>query len=221
MKTLADSLSAIQALVSDADLILYTLNSLGPKYGPFITSLELRTEQPSFAELWVHLLTHEQRLLCLTGQSFDGTQSALIAGPTTHPAPHPAPFSLPTNAGLLPLPSPNNTSTNSNSVFPSPLQSFHNYSNSAPQSSAPNKGFNNGNGKQKAKCQICNRRGHVASRCYYRYSASRNSQPQAHFSGNQPHFAGLHFRSLAPNMYGPPSFHGTAPSQWSDESHDI
>ncbi|KAK1278000.1 hypothetical protein QJS04_geneDACA023876 [Acorus gramineus] len=44
IKNLCGSLTAISESISDSDLITYTLNGLGPKYGPFVTSIETRCQ---------------------------------------------------------------------------------------------------------------------------------------------------------------------------------
>lgn len=48
IKSLADSLSAINQPVSDPDLVLYALGGLGHDYESFITSITARDNPPTF-----------------------------------------------------------------------------------------------------------------------------------------------------------------------------
>ena len=62
IKSISDSLGAINERIKDIDLVHYTLNGLGPEYGPFVTTIEHRSPSITFSELRSSLLTHEQRL---------------------------------------------------------------------------------------------------------------------------------------------------------------
>ena len=62
IKSISDSLGAINERIKDIDLVHYTLNGFGPEYRPFVTTIEHRSPPITFSELRSSLLTHEQRL---------------------------------------------------------------------------------------------------------------------------------------------------------------
>lgn len=62
IKSISDSLGAINERTKDIDLVHYTLNGLGPEYGPFVTTIEHRSSPNTFSELRSSLLTQKQRL---------------------------------------------------------------------------------------------------------------------------------------------------------------
>ena len=59
IKTIANQLASIEAVVSNDDLVAVTLNGLGLEYKPFDTSISVRQNMPDFNEL-VALLIHEE-----------------------------------------------------------------------------------------------------------------------------------------------------------------
>ncbi|XP_043721002.1 uncharacterized protein LOC122668512 [Telopea speciosissima] len=62
VKSLADSLAAIDERVKDSDLVTHTLNGLGPDYLNFVITIENLNPPIAFTELRAKLLTHEQCL---------------------------------------------------------------------------------------------------------------------------------------------------------------
>ncbi|KAF8364907.1 hypothetical protein HHK36_033117 [Tetracentron sinense] len=62
IKSLADSLAAINLPISDDDLVHHTLHGLSADYEAFITAVSNRVEPITFEELRAWLLQHEQRL---------------------------------------------------------------------------------------------------------------------------------------------------------------
>lgn len=57
IKELADSLQAIDRVLTDSELLLYALNGLPPSYESFVTMSSNQIPPPSFTELWSRLLT--------------------------------------------------------------------------------------------------------------------------------------------------------------------
>ena len=57
-----DHLGALNTPVTDSDLVQVILNGLGPSYRPFIRSLQQRTEDVTYDELYGLLLCEEEDL---------------------------------------------------------------------------------------------------------------------------------------------------------------
>ena len=62
IKSVADSLAAIKSLVSDLELIQYTLNVLGSEYDNFVDNLSFMPGDITLDEVRTRLLFHERRV---------------------------------------------------------------------------------------------------------------------------------------------------------------
>ncbi|KAK2969476.1 hypothetical protein RJ640_022190 [Escallonia rubra] len=81
LKSLANSLSAINSPVSNKDLVIYALAGLSSGYESFITNVTNNNTVLSFDDLRTRLLYHEQRLNHLHGTLHNETETALLAAP--------------------------------------------------------------------------------------------------------------------------------------------
>ncbi|OMO89784.1 Integrase, catalytic core [Corchorus capsularis] len=84
VKSIADSLAAIFQPVSDTDLVLYTLSSLGPEYESFTTPISVCPDVPSFFELNSLMLHHESRLEQASQISLTNIQNTAFVAQNNH-----------------------------------------------------------------------------------------------------------------------------------------
>ncbi|XP_026435166.1 uncharacterized protein LOC113332880 [Papaver somniferum] len=173
IKTIADSLAAIGEKVSDADLMMFVMNGLSSDYDMFVVSSQNRETPYTFGELKARLLSHEQFLVERRHRHthvYDNQNTALYAkGNST---------------GY------NNNRRNGNGNG----GNFRNsqYQSGSGSANATNSQSNShGNGRpyveySKLFYQICKKKGHLATRCFFRYhppptGASTNTS-QAHYA---------------------------------------
>lgn len=161
-KALADTLAAAGQPLNDFELVSFLLAGLGPKFGPFVTSVTTRVDPMSIEELYAHLLTHE---MCLEHNS---TATKAVFPYTNVATAHP--FS-PKNKGPY--------QGSSQSSGPS-CGGLHNKGYNFHNRSPTNRGcFGRGRGSPSSHssnslpprhvCQVCNKSGHTAFTCYHRF----------------------------------------------------
>lgn len=160
VKMLADTLAATGTPLSDKEYVTYFLNGLGPNYEPFITSITTRIEPIHSQELYHLLLIHENRL---THNSRNTT-----------PSPFEPSANLTTNSrdnrgrGFY-----RGRSNRSHGRFTSNRgRTLANYSPSYP------------NNSQRPTCQVCNKSGHIALQCHFRFDHAYQYDPPKSFSAN-------------------------------------
>ncbi|KAA8519975.1 hypothetical protein F0562_014227 [Nyssa sinensis] len=164
-KSLADTMAAAGRPLPSSEFVPYLLAGLGPDYDPLVSFVTTRIEPIGTEELLSHLLSHEARL--------------------QHHA---------TNASLF---SPNEPSTN----FPSRGRGRNSHSRGGPNSGRGrgNRGrggrgysgnshnySSSSNTASRPICQVCNRVGHIALTCNYRFNQSYTAtlSPSAHYSSS-------------------------------------
>ncbi|KAF3775421.1 hypothetical protein EJ110_NYTH50144 [Nymphaea thermarum] len=80
VKFLHDSLAVVNHVISDSNLVLYTLNGLSSEYEVFITIVTTFKQLPSFSKSFDMLVSQENRLRILTPSSYsDSSAIAFVA----------------------------------------------------------------------------------------------------------------------------------------------
>lgn len=165
IKVITDSLAAINYPVPDHDLLLYTLNGLGPEYASFVTTMEKRVEPLTFNELRGRLLNHEDRL-----QRMQNTAPASDQNTNT---------ALFTNRSQPRNQRQRGRDRNSDAYRDSfdgnrPRLSDQNRGRNQPRFDAPQSSSTE-DFSEPVRCIICHKAGHSTANCYFRYSQSRNN----------------------------------------------
>ncbi|KAB5573958.1 hypothetical protein DKX38_001152 [Salix brachista] len=175
MRSLAETLASAGQLISDDELTLYILGGLGHDYDSVVVNLTSRHDQVTLQEVQYMLQSQEMRLeqLNLSSPSDTYTPNANLA---THLR----------------------KSLN--------LHSFNNnFSNPSSRNFANERG--RGRGKwgrgNRPLCQLCNRPGHIALKCYHRFDISfqgqHSSNPQ---HTNNPFSAkSVYFQSFPQSLF--------------------
>ncbi|KAI3935864.1 hypothetical protein MKW92_042353 [Papaver armeniacum] len=151
VKSISDSLAAINDKVGESDIVMYVLNGLGRDYDNFVISIHNRETPISFADLKAKVLTHEQWLKAqhlettisldsITNSLFSLTRPLHLGSTRMHMVLHLGSYD------------------HSTSRHDRPPSQWIDYSN--------------------VECQICIRTGHSAGRCPYRYTAFKNNGSQ-------------------------------------------
>jgi Reverse transcriptase (RNA-dependent DNA polymerase)/gag-polypeptide of LTR copia-type/GAG-pre-integrase domain len=170
-QAIADQLRSIGSDMTEQDLILFTLQGLGTEYENFVTAISMRSGHVTLPELQSLLLSHEARLLS-TQQHTSLSQNVNL---TTHPSTH-------SGGGFLTTPI-NGAQSVSHTSQP-PGRFF-------PTSNKRNTFRGRGRGrtfiqpKDDARCQICQRLGHTALKCYHRFDISYTSTSISSSQSNQ------------------------------------
>jgi Reverse transcriptase (RNA-dependent DNA polymerase)/gag-polypeptide of LTR copia-type len=194
MRKIADELSFIGSSVSDEELVMATLNGLGPDFNSFTVVITTRNDPISFAEFQGMLFNHEN--LLLNQNLLPQVSSNLISNPSALYARYPQPGNkhnqyrpsrpyFDQNRAILPTPGPRpiyaptvTTPSQNQPRGPRPNQ---------PRGSRPQQ--TNG---AKPTCQVCTKVGHVARFCWYRYDpdpAYPHPIPSASASSPQAYIA--------------------------------
>ncbi|XP_026419753.1 uncharacterized protein LOC113315711 [Papaver somniferum] len=210
VKNIADSLAAIGEKVSDIDLVMYVLNGLGREFDTFVIAAQNRENLFSFTELKPRLLNHEQWLL------EQQTTSNNIYDTHHQYAFYSKNGNTNTFSGNGRGKSKNNGNFNGN-FKPNSDYSSRNTGNGYYQGSTSSQGngfyqgstSSQGNGSSSqgngigsnggrryfssVDCQICRKKGHYASKCYFRYHPPTfsNSANEAHRANPQQAFTTL------------------------------
>jgi hypothetical protein len=150
-QALSQSLAIIDEPLKDSELISYILAGLGPEYDSLVTTVSTRIDPITIDDLYGYLLTHEQRLEHFHSAGDSSILTANVAQRNN------------SNAGKY----QRNSSPHSGQSFGRSRgrgrgrgsQSFFQHSSNRPV------------------CQICNRVGHVASKCYNRFDHSYQCEP--------------------------------------------
>ena len=75
IKTIVDELTILGALLSDADLLLYSIRGLGPAYKEVIIALCIMNSVVPFEELYNKLVDHESFLCHVETQNYNQTST--------------------------------------------------------------------------------------------------------------------------------------------------
>ncbi|KAB5529228.1 hypothetical protein DKX38_019309 [Salix brachista] len=153
MRSLSETLASAGQLISDDELTLYILGGLGHDYDSVVVNLTSRHDQVTLQEVQYMLQSQEMRLEQLN-----------LSTPSDTYTP---------NANLATY---FRKSLN--------LQGFNNNFSNTPRNFANDRGH--GKGKwgrgNRPHCQLCNRPGHIALKCYHRFDISfqgqQSSNPQ-------------------------------------------
>ncbi|XP_026420737.1 uncharacterized protein LOC113316800 isoform X2 [Papaver somniferum] len=198
IKTIADSLAAIGEKMSDSDLVMYVLHGLGREFDTFVVAAQNRETPFTFAELKPRLLNHEQWII----EQHQDSSTIFDQHPTTL-------YGKNGNGG-------NNFSghgrgkpkNNGYGNF-KPNNVFHSKSNPGQGSTS---GQGNGTGSRRdfscVDCQICRKKGHYDSRCYFRYHPPTFTNPanEAQHNSTQHAFTSFNEASTsAQHDYDAPS----------------
>lgn len=153
MKAVADSLSATGQMISNEDLILYILGGLSQEYDFVVVNLTSRCDELSLQELQFLLQSQEMRL-----EQLNSAANLDLNSPV---------------ANLV----VNSRRNNRSSYQQSNQQNYYDGQNS--QGGRGNfrgrahgcggRGYSNRGDTEPQVCQLCDRVGHVASRCYHRF----------------------------------------------------
>jgi gag-polypeptide of LTR copia-type len=169
MRKIADELSFIGSPVSDEELVMASLNGLGPDFNSFTVVITTRNDPISFAEFQGMLFNHENLLL---NQNLLPPVSSQISNPSALYTRYPQPGNnknqnrsyrpyFDQTRAVLPTPGPRPNYT----VVPAPGQI-------QPRGSRPNQPRGprpQQTNSPKPTCQVCTKVGHVARFCWHRY----------------------------------------------------
>jgi hypothetical protein len=157
-------LAAVENPVKDADLVCYIIGGLSADYDPLVASLTTRLEPISLEDLYAHLLIFEQRLERNNSVS-DLTNSSV----------HVAQRQIPMHGrGGRASNGPSNGS-------------FHGRGRGRGRGGRALSSHQFGS-SNRPMCQLCNKVGHTAARCYHRFDHAYqvSSPPAAFLTVNQP-----------------------------------
>ncbi|KAK2989204.1 hypothetical protein RJ640_001433 [Escallonia rubra] len=154
-KKTCDQLNAIGKPVTDQNKVFWLLSGLGPKYESFATTM-LKPHVPSYAELIPLLQSHELRNKGHQSESFNHSMVY---------------YSQRTSNGTK-----NSNKKGGNSYFTSKGKGFlqtgqSQFRSSFPPQSQPKNNAANPEGHPQI-CQICNKKGHEALKCWHRFNHS-------------------------------------------------
>ncbi|KAJ3697958.1 hypothetical protein LUZ61_001663 [Rhynchospora tenuis] len=167
MRKLADELLFIGSPMSEDDLVIATLNGLGPDYLSFVTSITtaLRSQSISFADLHGLLLNHES--LLLSHNTSSSTALTTFRQNNRYNTRNNSPPQFPNNRTGTGY---QQAQTGNMNCKP-PLLPQPNNSNVPPR---PQQG-------PKLMCQICSKPNHSAKLCYFRYEPDPTWKPNPRF----------------------------------------
>jgi hypothetical protein len=174
MKSLADTLAAIGKPLHDEEIVSYILAGLGPDYDALVTLLTIRNNDITLDEVYSHLLAFEHR-----HDQHDAELIIGIGGPSAN-------FSWRQGSGR-----PNHGGGGGGNQHGSQGGGHGNGGQGRGRGQqgrggghgGPPQGRGNGgqgqaggntNGAPRPACQICNKVGHSAIRCYQRYNHAYN-----------------------------------------------
>ncbi|KAK2991574.1 hypothetical protein RJ640_013834 [Escallonia rubra] len=154
-KKTCDQLNAIGKPVTDQNKVFWLLSGLGPKYESFATTM-LKPPVPSYADLIPLLQSHELRNRGHQSESFNHSMVY---------------YSQRTSNGTK-----NSNKKGGNSYFTSKGKGFlqtgqSQFRSSFPPQSQPKNNAANPEGHPQI-CQICNKKGHEALKCWHRFNHS-------------------------------------------------
>ncbi|KAK2970476.1 hypothetical protein RJ640_028565 [Escallonia rubra] len=154
-KKTCDQLNAIRKPLTDQNKVFWLLSGLGPKYDSFATTM-LKPPVPSYADLIPLLQSHELRNKGHHSESFNHSMVY---------------YSQRTSNGTK-----NTNKKGGNSYFTSKGKGFlqtgqSQFRSSFPPQSQPKNNAANPEGHPQI-CQICNKKGHEALKCWHRFNHS-------------------------------------------------
>lgn len=162
VKNMDDTLAASGTPLSDKEYVSYLLNGLGPSYESFVISITTHSNSASSTKLFHLLLVHESRM--------------------THSSQHL------TNIPFEPLVNliTNQTQCGRGTYHGSQISKGCGRSNSSQgrTSSSQTNFSSHHNSSSRPTCLVCNKHGHRALQCYYRFDHSHQLEPPASFSVN-------------------------------------
>ncbi|KAA8539104.1 hypothetical protein F0562_025796 [Nyssa sinensis] len=164
-KSLADSMAAAGRPLPSSEFVPYLLAGLGPDYDPLVSSVTTRIEPIGTEELLGHLLSHEARL------HHHATNASLFS--PTEPSAHFA------SRGR------GRTFRSRGGPTSGRGRGHRGRSGRGYSGNTPNY-FSSSTPTSRPVCQVCNRAGHIALTCHYRFNQSytANLSPSAHYSSS-------------------------------------
>ena len=181
MKTLCDNLSMAGSPIPESDLITQTLAGLDSEFTPIVVYLSDK-DNLSWFDMHTRLLTFEKHLEHLN--SVNGVSASF------------ANVAISTNSGGSGTNSQNGGSRGFNSYsnggsrgfnsYSNGQRSFNNHSNGqrSQRGGRDGRGSRGGRGgRSKPTCQVCNRQGHTAVQCFYRFDRSYHGQENLKSAG--------------------------------------
>ncbi|XP_026419366.1 uncharacterized protein LOC113315281 [Papaver somniferum] len=200
IKSISDSLDGIGEPMPDLDLIMYALSGLGRDYSQFVIIMKNRETPLSFSELRSRLVTQKQ---WMKDQDDDAT-SFLTKDPTTsafyvkHYKSYDFSGNKPASSAYFPK-----FSHGASSSF-SPQFTQGSSSSGQGEKREFNPVVQQEFDYNSIPCQICNKLGHFATRCRYKYAVvekppSRQSPPRRSAGSVQKAFAGMKASSSSTN----------------------
>ncbi|KAF5466512.1 hypothetical protein F2P56_016430 [Juglans regia] len=161
VRMLADSLAATGNPLPEKEIVTYLLNGLGQAYEPFITSVTTRADPLSSEELYQLLFIHEARTAHFTRTTLSPIEPA-------------ANFSASSGKDRG-RGRGNGCQGRGRGRFNSNSRGgrTHSFTNPPPHYTA-----------QRPTCQVCNKSGHVALQCRYRFDHSYQLEAPRSFSAN-------------------------------------
>jgi gag-polypeptide of LTR copia-type len=162
MQSLTDRLRSVGSMISDQDLVIYTLQGLNSEYEVFVTAFSMRQDSPSMFDLHRLLLAHEARIQ-VNLKSLSSTFAHMLSANQ--------------------IVSDNTGSRQSEVLYTSDnsIRGPNSYSFTKNQSGQYHRGrdhgYNRSRGRGRQQYQsndtlayrICSRWGHYAANCYHRF----------------------------------------------------
>lgn len=188
IKTIAYSLAAIGENISDSDLIMHVINSLGREYDNFVISVQNRDTPYTFGELKARFLTHEQWLYDQerdTSTSFYVTNTSGLYARGGNISSRNS-YSNHSNVNKKKNGSNfylcnrwkygrGNGNRNNGSTYHTGSTSYGSQGNTDTRNGSTSTGESRRFDLSQVDCQICRKKIHYASRCHFRYYPPINS----------------------------------------------
>uniref|UniRef100_A0A2N9I3R3 Reverse transcriptase Ty1/copia-type domain-containing protein n=1 Tax=Fagus sylvatica TaxID=28930 RepID=A0A2N9I3R3_FAGSY len=182
-KSICDNLAAIQKPVSDEDKTVQLSHCLGKKYEVFNTTMLSKPPFPTFNQFITALQGYDMRIqgnqieekeetnhnMAFIAQHNRGRGRAYSRGRT-----HGHSFSS-RGRGFVPANFSPNSSGRGHNPYSSQFSPHNNHSGTQSKGSTFQANHNPQSQKPSIQCQICDRFGHPASKCWYRYDYSHES----------------------------------------------
>uniref|UniRef100_A0A2N9F269 Reverse transcriptase Ty1/copia-type domain-containing protein n=1 Tax=Fagus sylvatica TaxID=28930 RepID=A0A2N9F269_FAGSY len=182
-KSICDSLAVIQKPVSDEDKTVQLSHCLGKKYEVFNTTMLSKPPFPTFNQFITALQGYDMRIqgnqieekeetnhnMAFIAQHNRGRGRAYSRGRT-----HGHSFSS-RGCGFVPANFSPNSSGRGHNPYSSQFSPHNNHSGTQSKGSTFQANHNPQSQKPSIQCQICDRFGHPASKCWYRYDYSHES----------------------------------------------
>nr|CAD1831837.1 unnamed protein product [Ananas comosus var. bracteatus] len=174
IKTTADELAIVDSPLDDIDLVIYTLNGLGPEFKEISAAMKARENPITFEELYDKLIDYEN-FLKKEEMSHDAT---VLTANFTRRSNGQGTNSLGRNYNRQ-NPRSNNGQRNNNQHGPSRPPNFYRKAESPPSHTTRRRGTDQLS--TNVTCQYCDRPGHTAKKCYKLHPPS---EPMVNFTSS-------------------------------------